>query len=109
MNLKLPRYQSIPADEWPEYLAMLLGVYWFIFSSLIPGIGAMPNILGTILGLSVAHFICESHYPGADAAPRLRARYYLRVGAVYLALVLALKVLLGLFVFAIKALGGASV
>ncbi len=109
MNLKLPRYQSMPADQWPEVLAMILGSYWILLGPFIPDSLVMIRIMGTALGISVAHCICKKHFPGSDAAPLLRARYYLRVGAVYLTFVLAIKVLPWLFVMAVKTLGGASV
>ena len=93
MNLKLPRYQSIPARHWPEYLVAIVGLYWLLFGPFQPNVSMFGRMFGTALGICVACNFCERWEPSERARPKTRFHFYLRIAGVYLAFVLAFKTL----------------
>ncbi|MGV3754704.1 MAG: hypothetical protein ACO1QS_04930 [Verrucomicrobiota bacterium] len=91
MNLKLPRYRSLPAEIWPEVLAAITGLYWILFGPFPPNVSMLMRIIGTFMAVCMICSFNERHWPSDDATPRLRFRFYLRLAAWYLVFVAAMK------------------
>lgn len=81
----------MPADMWPEVLAAITGLYWVLFGPFLPNTSMFIRILGTFGAFCMIISINEHHYPGDDATPRLRFRFYLRIAAWYLFFIAILK------------------
>lgn len=81
----------MPADMWPEVLAAITGLYWILFGPFLPNTSMFIRILGTLGAFCAIISLNERHYPGNDAAPSARFRFYLRIAAWYLVFVSAMK------------------